>query len=551
MKYLAVGVCLLFSVILLIPHSSANSAQRTARQQYVDDQIVVKFKAGAALDPDSDLIAEEVFGSRGVRNERLTSNPRSQAIQLIHLNGMISVEDAVRRAKQDPRVEFAEPDYIVEAMDTVPNDTFFDQMWGLSNTGCLFCDPNQPGPDIEATKAWDLTTGSDDVVAVVLDTGVDLGHEDLADNAWVNPGEIAGNGIDDDGNGFVDDVHGWSFFDNTNKTFRDTGEDFHGTHVAGSIGAVGNNGKGVTGVAWHVKLMSLKFLGGPQGKGSTSNAVKGINYAIDMRNRGVNVRVINASWGGGSDSTALRQAISDANNAGILFVSAAGNSGNNIDEEPEFPAAYAPDFPNALSVAAIDSGGSLASFSNVGHHSVSLAAPGVSIWSTLPGSYGTLSGTSMSTPYVSGIAVLLWSREPQLTPAQVKQRIIDTSEPTSSVVSLVARSGRASAFNALTNRIPSAQHPEVIDVHFTKKTVTIDGFGFINGSSVVEVGGQPLPAADFDSSFALANGTLTQLTLNLGKKPLKKTFPAGVAVSIKVFNPTTGDRSPVFTTARF
>src|SRR5262249_45996504 len=156
------GISLLFSAVLLIPHTSANSAQRSVRQQYVDDQIVVKFKGGVALDPDSDLIAEEVFGARGVRNERLTSNPRAQAIQLIHLNGTISVEDAVRRAKADPRVEFAEPDFIVEAMDTVPNDTFFNQMWGLSNTGCLSCDPNQPGPDIEATKAWDITTGSND-----------------------------------------------------------------------------------------------------------------------------------------------------------------------------------------------------------------------------------------------------------------------------------------------------------------------------------------------------------------------------------------------------
>jgi subtilisin family serine protease len=298
--------------------------------------------------------------------------------------------------------------------------------------------------------------------------------------------------------------------------------------------------------------MSLKFLGGTQGKGSTSNAVRGINYAIDMRNRGVNVRVINASWGGGSDSQALRQAIADANDAGILFVCAAGNDGNNIDDTPDFPASYAPDFPNAISVAAVDAGGGLASFSNVGHRSVSLAAPGVFICSTVPGGYScSFSGTSMSTPYVSGIAVLLWSREPSLTPAQVKQRIVDTSEPLPSLVSLVARSGRASAYDALTNRIAPLKTPEVLGVQFSKRMVTINGFGFVDGSAIIEVDGTPLPTVSYDSSFALANGALTQLTADLGKKPLKRTFPVGVQVSIDVFNPTTGERSPRVTTARF
>src|SRR5262249_36685368 len=153
--------------------------------------------------------------------------------------------------------------------------------------------------------------------------------------------------VDDDANGFVDDVNGWNFFDGNNQTFTDATQDLHATHVAGSIGAVGNNLVGVAGVAWHVKLMSLKFLGGPQGKGSTSNAVRGINYAIDMRNRGVNVRVVNASWGGGGESQSLREAIAAANNAGILFVCAAGNTGNDIDQAPDFPATYAKDSVNA------------------------------------------------------------------------------------------------------------------------------------------------------------------------------------------------------------
>ncbi|MFY9556239.1 MAG: S8 family serine peptidase, partial [Blastocatellia bacterium] len=301
-----------------------------------------------------------------------------------------------------------------------------------------------------------------------------------------------------------------------------------------------------------VKIMSLKFLGGPTGKGSTSNAVKGINYAIAMRNRGVNVRVINASWGGGNDSQALRQAISAANDAGILFVCAAGNGGGDIDEDPDFPATYAVDLPNTVSVAAVDSSGHLASFSNYGHSSVSLAAPGVLIFSTYPGGYSYLQGTSMSTPYVSGIAVLLWSHEPSLTAAEVKQRLIDTSDPLPSLVSKAVRSGRADAFAALQNNIAPAPGLSVLGVKFpNKRTVSIDGFGFIDGSSIVEVNGTPLITPSYDNSFALKSGTLTRLTIELGKKPLKRTFPAFAPVSVTVFNPTTGERSEKFTAVRF
>ncbi len=549
-KCLAAVACLILFSLVLIPHTNVYSQRRETVQRYADDQIVVKLKAGAETSSDADLMAEEIVRAPGAKAEWLTTRRPDDGVRLIHLNRGLSVEDAVRRAKEDPRVEYAEPDYFFYAMDTIPNDPYFSQMWGLSN-GCSFCDPGQPTPNIDATKAWDITTGSDDVVAVVLDTGVQLQHDDLSANAWVNPREIAGNGVDDDGNGFVDDVNGWNFYDGNNSTFVDAGQDFHGTHVAGSIGAVGNNGIGVTGVAWHVKLMSLKFLGGPQGKGSTSNAVRGINYAIDLRSRGVNVRVINASWGGGNESQALRQAISDANNAGILFVCAAGNGGTNTDDDPDFPAAYSIDQSNAISVAALNQSGSLAPFSNFGHNSVSVAAPGVSIISTYPFGYSSLQGTSMSTPYVSGIAVLLWSHEPSLTPAEVKQRIVDTSQPLPSLVSILARSGRASAYDALINKIAPPQTPEVIGVHFTKRAVTIDGFGFVNGSAIIEVDGEPLPTVSYDSSFALANGTLTQLTADIGKKPLKRTFPAGVQVSVRVFNATTGERSSRFTIARF
>lgn len=544
-KFLSVCACLILVSLVLIPRANVYSQRLdNARQLYVDDRIVVKLKAQSL--PDEDPMAEELVRAPGARAEALSGR---HGFQLIHLNQSLSVEEAVSRASADPRVEYAEPDYFVYATDTVPDDPFFaqGQMWGLSQASCQFC--SQQTPNIDATKAWDLTTGSDDIIVAVLDTGVDLQHEDLSPNAWVNPSPGALPG-------FSNDINGWNFISDNNQTFVSSSEDFHGTHVAGSIGARGNNGKGVAGVAWHVKLMSLKFLGGPLGKGSTSNAVRGINYAIDMRNRGFNIRVINASWGGGGNSQALHDAIAAANAAGILFVCAAGNGdargGINNDDTPQFPAVYSQDLTGTMSVAAVGLSGSLAWFSNYGHSSVSLAAPGVQIESTYPGnSYSTLDGTSMSTPYVSGIAVLIWSHEPSLTPAQVKQRIIDTSEPLPSLVSKTVRSGRASAFNALTNTISPKQRPEVLGVEFTKLMVTINGFGFENGSAVIEVDGAQLPTVGYDNSFALANTTLTQLTADLGKKPLKRTFPVGVPVSIQVFNPSTGQRSTPFSTTRF
>lgn len=542
-KFLSVCACLALVSLVLIPRTNVYSQRRdNARQLYVDDRIVVKLKAESATVADS--TAEEIVRAPGVKAEALSD--RRAATQLIHLNQSLTVEEAVSRASADPRVEYAEPDYFVYATDTIPDDPFFKagQMWGLAQASCQFC--SKPTPNIDATRAWDITKGSDDVIVAVLDTGVDLQHEDLSPNAWVNPSPGALPG-------FSNDINGWNFISDNNQTFVSSSEDFHGTHVAGSIGAVGDNKIGVTGVAWHVKLMSLKFLGGPLGKGSTSNAVRAINYAIDMRNRGFNIRVINASWGGGGNSQALRDAIAAANTAGILFVCAAGNESNNVDETPSYPSAFAGSLSGTISVAAVDQGGNLASFSNYGHGSVSVGAPGVQIESTYPGnSYNILSGTSMSTPYVSGIAVLLWSQDPSLSPTEVKRRIVDNSQPLDSLASIVARSGRASAYAALIDTPAPPQTPVIAgQPKFTKHSVTIDGFGFVNGSSVIEVNGIPLSGITYDTSFSLANGTLTRLVADIGKKPLKRAFPAGTFVTVDVMNPTTGERSPQMAAARF
>ena len=338
-------------------------------------------------------------------------------------------------------VAYVEPDYVITGA-AVPNDPSFSQLWGLSNTG-------QSGglrdADIDAPEAWDVTTGSRNVVVAVIDTGVDYGHSDLAANAWRNPGEVAGDRLDNDGNGFVDDVYGWDFANNDADPMDDQG---HGTHVAGTIGAVGNNGTGVAGVSWQVSIMGLKFLGA-DGSGSTSGAVAAINYATRMRRDfGINVVATNNSWGGGGFSSSLRDAIAAGGQAGILFVAAAGNESQNIDSTPSYPASYTSDA--VISVAATDRSNNLASFSNYGVTGVDVAAPGVSIYSTVPGnSYATYSGTSMATPHVTGTVALMAAANPQATAAQIRTAILSTAVPVASLAGKVATGGLLNAAAAV------------------------------------------------------------------------------------------------------
>ncbi|MCY3011471.1 MAG: S8 family serine peptidase [Planctomycetota bacterium] len=321
-----------------------------------------------------------------------------------------SMQQALAFWQSHPNVAIVTPDFELTTQ-SIPNDPSFGSLWGLSNNG------SQGGllnADINIEPAWALGTATS-IVTAVIDTGVDYTHPDLASNIWSNTDEVAGNGIDDDGNGFVDDVRGWDFVNNDSDPMDDNG---HGTHVAGTIGAVGNNGIGVTGVAWTASIMPLKFLD-QSGSGSLSDAIKAIQYA-----RVNGAKIINASWGGGGFSSALQSAISQFITSGGLFVAAAGNEATNNDVTPSYPANY----QGVISVGASTRTDTRASFSNYGT-SVDVFAPGQSILSTLPGNrYGSLSGTSMATPQVAGALALLWGQNPTLSATTISQALINSTD---------------------------------------------------------------------------------------------------------------------------
>jgi subtilisin family serine protease len=356
----------------------------------------------------------------------------------------------LERLRQHPSVEYVEPNYVYRIEDTRPDDPGFAEQWGHLNEGQPIKggQPGIPGVDAAVTAAWDVTTGSDGVVVAVIDTGVDYTHEDLTDNMWVNAREVPHNGIDDDGNGIVDDYYGYNAVGNSGDPMDDNG---HGTHCAGIIGAKGNNGAGIAGVNWDVRIMALKFLDA-NGRGTLNDALECIDYAIAMKQRGVNVRVLSNSWGGGVYSRALRDAIRLANANDILFVAAAGNSGTNNDRIPHYPASY--DVPNVVSVAALAPNDSLASFSCYGKKTVHLAAPGVDVYSTVPVTifgqgYKHFSGTSMATPYVAGAAALVLARNPNLSVGQLKAQLLRSATPVPALEGRLVTGGRLNVAQAL------------------------------------------------------------------------------------------------------
>jgi len=446
----------LSAVLVLIAFSESEARDLEA----VPGEYLIKIKE-AARSVDPQLIERSLVG------QVLRSIP-DQRIFVIKRPVVELTRSVIYSLSQNPYVEIAEPNYIYHA-EKLPNDVDFGKLWGLRNIGQADSKtPGVPGIDIDAEKAWDLTTGSDDVVVAVIDTGVDYTHPELKDNMWINEAEQSGQpGVDDDGNGYVDDVYGYNFSDPEAPLSDPLDDNGHGSHCAGTIGGRGDNDAGIVGVNWKVKIMPIKFLGAAGG-GTLEGAILAIDYATKMK-----AKILNNSWGGGGESVLLKDAIQRSADAGALFVAAAGNDGWSTDDYPHFPSGYPVD--NIISVGAIDNHGDLAGFSNFGKRSVDVAAPGQNIYSSfVAGSYQWLSGTSMATPHVSGIAALLLAYDSNLSAAELKKRLISTVRILPSLRYKVASRGAVNAFYALTNY---QSPPDMTDPFFwDAKIVNISNF---------------------------------------------------------------------------
>ncbi|PYK96234.1 MAG: hypothetical protein DME19_20385, partial [Verrucomicrobia bacterium] len=397
---------------------------------YRNDRILVRPLAGVDLS-----VLHVLLGTRVLQTFPAIGN-----LEIVQLPAGAIVDNILALFRQSGLVQYAERDFQVQGL-LAPNDFRYqdNSLWGLHNTGIY---GGTPGADIHAQDAWDVQNTASNIIVAVIDTGVRYTHEDLADNMWVNPGETGGNGVDDDGDGYVDDVHGINAINNTGDPNDDHG---HGTHVSGTIGGVGNNAVGVVGVAWKVQIMACKFLDA-SGIGFISDAIKCIDYA-----RSQGARVVNASWGSTSfSSSALRDAIDSLRQAGIIFVAAAGNSAEDNGVDPIYPASY--DLDNIISVAATTRTDELANFSNYGSTTVDLGAPGAAIfscWNGADNDYKYFDGTSMAAPHVTGTCALLMAHYPGESYQQIINRILSNVDPLPSLAGKCVSGGRLDLQKAL------------------------------------------------------------------------------------------------------
>ncbi len=433
-------------LILVISGTIASDALAVIRppvtNSFRSDRVLVKFRE--TVDEPAQVKARQNVNAKLHRKFTKLGD-----VQVLQLPRGADVQREVERLRSNPAVEFAEPDFILSAA-RVPNEPrYFDgSLYFLYNWGQL---GGTAGCDIDAAAGWDFATDASSVIVSIMDTGTRVTHEDLAENLWVNPGEIPGNGIDDDGNGYVDDVHGINARDG-NGDLTDTFG--HGTHVAGIFGAVGNNGIGVVGTAWRARIMTCKFLDN-QLQGSVSDALECIEYS-----RVNGARIINASWGGTTSdvwgSQALYNAIDSLRQHGIIFVAAAGNFALNNDSTPRFyPASF--DLDNIIAVAATTRDDEITHFSDYGLESVDLAAPGyiiLSTWADDDSSYALDDGTSMSTPQVAAACALAWSLYPTSTYQQIIQRVLNGTDPIPRLAGKCKTGGRLNLYKVLSQPGP-------------------------------------------------------------------------------------------------
>lgn len=449
-------------------------------------------------------LAQEFSIAGVVETETLNVSP-DVSISIVQPVAGQTFESTLATLNASPSVQYAEPNYIWSIDQVVPNDPQYPSQYHLNNSGQ---GGGRAGADIRAQQAWTLQTGTRVVIAVI-DTGVNYNHPDLQNNIWSNPGEIAGNGVDDDRNGFVDDTRGWDFANNDNNPIDDNR---HGTHVAGIIAAQGNNATGVSGVNWSAQIMPLKFMTAT-GSGTSANAIRAINYAVAK-----GAKISNNSWGGGAFSQALQDAITAAEQAGHLFVAAAGNSASNNDTTPSYPASYAN--ANIISVASTTNTDGLSTFSNFGARTVDLGAPGQGILSTVLGTTtATLSGTSMASPVVAGVAGLLLASNGSLSLTALRNGILSSVDPVPALSGRTVTGGRVNAFRALQAIGAGTAPPPSAPPATTALAVSPAGARIAAGAQIVfSASGGTAPY-----SWSVANAAIGTINATTG------TFVAGAA----------------------
>ena len=491
--------------LLLVLSSAALAASVRPTGRSVPGEVLVRIEASASA-----AAVESIHSLADADDgKRLAGLQSGAAIWRLHSRSK-NAEALVAALAKNPHVEYVEPNYILELV-AAPNDPQYGQLWGLKNTGQLISGSTGfGGSDIDAESAWTITTGSSSVVVGVVDTGIDYTHPDLAANMWSNPG---GKGNVACGAG----THGFNAITNSCDPMDDHD---HGTHCAGTIGAVGNNNVGVAGVNWNVSLMALKFIAS-SGYGTTADAIQAIDFAVQAKIDGVNVRVLSNSWGGGAFSKALLDVINKANENDILFVAAAGNDGTSNDIYPHYPSNYATQ--NMISVAATENRDGLAYFSNYGATTVHLGAPGVSVLSTTPGnSYSYFSGTSMATPHVAGVAALLLAKTPGLSTAEVKETILESTDPLPSLEGRTVTGGRLNAAKVVGAPVSpefslttSPTSRSVVRGMSTSYTITVTPSNGFAGAVALSVSGLPTGASgSFSPASTTSTSTLTVTTTN-------------------------------------
>ena len=439
-----------------INDTAKTSPKPVAPKRSADDrqpEVLVKFRPNVSLSEIEKIAAKY--------NDRVEDK-----IEIV--KGLVAIDDlddrdmetvAAQYRQMSEIVLYAQPNYEISLDDptdfsnpnslptentinaNLPNDPMFNEQWALNNSGQS---GGKANADIKALLAWEKNKGSRSVVVAVLDSGVDYNHPDLMANMWTRPAYVPQ--YKDEELGTYNDLHGFNATDNQGDPMDENG---HGTHCSGIIGAEGDNNEGIAGINWNVTIMPLKFMG-RGGFGTTKDAIEAINYAIDRKRNGVNVRVINASWGSTAYSKALEDAIRAAGEEGILFVAAAGNNGTSNDKSPHYPSNY--DLPNVISVASLDRTDNLSSFSNFGKKTVHIAAPGRDILSTwLNDDYREASGTSMATPYIAGVAALIVANEPKISVEKLREKLLKSVDKIDSLNGKIESGGRINAAKALEN----------------------------------------------------------------------------------------------------